>query len=56
MKDKKDSFGTYLGEPSAEQLNQFFYLHEKDLEIISTMRLSSTKLGFWFCCKVLNKE
>ena len=46
MKDKKDSFGTYLGEPSAEQLNQFFYLHEKDLEIISTMRLSSTKLGF----------
>lgn len=46
MKYNKNSFGIYLGEPSPEQLNQFFYLHEKDLELISTIRLPSTKLGF----------
>lgn len=39
MKDKKDSFWNLFREPSAEQLNQFFIYYEKDLEIISTMRL-----------------
>lgn len=46
IKRNKNSFGVYLGEPSPEQLNQFFYLHEKDLKLIATMRLPSTKLGF----------
>lgn len=45
-KRNKKAFGIYLGEPSPEQLNQFFYLHEKELELISTIRLPSTKLGF----------
>lgn len=39
MKDKKDYFGNYLGENSDEKLNKFFYLNEKDLEIIYKMRL-----------------
>ncbi|HHD7854504.1 TPA: Tn3 family transposase, partial [Enterococcus faecium] len=39
-------FGIYLGEPSTEQLNQFFYLHEKDLELMETIRRPATRLGF----------
>lgn len=45
-KRSKNSFGNYLGDPSPEQLNQIFYLHENDLELISTIRLPSTKLEF----------
>ena len=36
IKSNKKAFGIYLGEPSTEQLNQFFYLHEKDLELINS--------------------
>nr|WP_242249391.1 hypothetical protein [Enterococcus faecalis] len=33
IKSNKKAFGIYLGEPSTEQLNQFFYLHEKRFRI-----------------------
>ncbi len=46
IKSNKKAFGIYLGEPSTEQLNQFFYLHEKDLELMDTIRLPATRLGF----------
>ena len=46
IKSNKKAFGIYLGEPNTEQLNQFFYLHEKDLELIDTIRRPSTRLGF----------
>ena len=38
IKSNKKAFGIYLGEPSTEKLNQFFYLHEKDLELMETIR------------------
>ncbi|MDQ6353874.1 DUF4158 domain-containing protein, partial [Enterococcus faecalis] len=46
IKSNKKAFGIYLGEPSTEQLNQFFYLHEKDLELMETIRRPATRLGF----------
>lgn len=46
IKSNKKAFGVYLGEPSTEQLNQFFYLHEKDLELVDTIRRPATRLGF----------
>ncbi|EHM3140222.1 Tn3 family transposase [Enterococcus faecalis] len=46
IKSNKKAFGIYLGKPSTEQLNQFFYLHEKDLELMDTIRLPATRLGF----------
>jgi len=45
-KHNKKAFGLFLGEPSLEQLNQFFYLHEKDLKLIENIRRPATKLGF----------
>lgn len=45
-KHNKKSFGLFLGEPSPEQLNQFFYLHEKDIKLIENIRRPATKLGF----------
>ncbi len=46
IKSNKKAFGIYLGEPGTEQLNQFFYLHEKDLELMDTIRRPATRLGF----------
>jgi len=46
IKSNNKAFGIYLGEPSTEQLNQFFYLHEKDLELMETIRRPATRLGF----------
>lgn len=36
FKRNKEAFGVYLGKPNPVQLNQFFYLHEKDLKLIVT--------------------
>lgn len=46
IKSNNKAFGIYLGEPSTEQLNQFFYLHEKDLVLMDTIRRPATRLGF----------
>ncbi|GGD06144.1 Tn3 family transposase [Enterococcus wangshanyuanii] len=45
-KEQKQSFGSYAGLPSDEQLVKYFHLDDYDKSIIKTLRNDSTKIGF----------
>ena len=44
--EQRDYFGRYVGSPSREELERFFYLSDEDRDVIQTLRGDHSRLGY----------